>query len=114
MLYRICGHVIKASEMNKAPKGVAEEDMPDKCTRCRIGDGGDVGLKDELRESRETMLAQERALEGMRRHLPGVFGGMCKTTVQSIDERIDELRREWGKEVDCAFGEVEKEGRLEW
>jgi len=87
--------------------------MPERCARCR-GLEND-GLEGGLREAREMMLAQERALEGMRRHLPGVFGGTCRSTVQSIDGRIEELRREWGREVNAAFEELEeKEGRLEW
>ena len=90
--------------------------MPEKCIRCRgSGDSGYGGLEDRLRELKEMREAQEQALEGMRRNLPGVFGGLCRITVQSLDDRIEELRREWGREVDIAFGEVEeKEGRLEW
>ena len=93
--------------------------MPEKCARCRIGDSSgseaEATAEEELMKSRKTMEAREKALEGMRRHLPGVFGGMCRSTVQSVDARIEELRCDWGKEVDVAFGELEeKHGRLEW
>jgi hypothetical protein len=116
MLYRVCGHVIKACEADKAPKGVSEGDMPERCAKCRSGgDGEEGGLDNELSESRRMMEVQKSALEGMRQHLPGVFGGMCRSTVQSVDGRIEELKQEWERETDAAFGEVEeKHGRLEW
>ena len=93
--------------------------MPEKCAQCRIEDSGgseaEAPVEEELRESRKMMEAQERALGGMRRHLPGVFGGMCRSTAQSVNARIEELRCDWGREVDVAFGELEeKHGRVEW
>jgi hypothetical protein len=93
--------------------------MPEKCARCRIGDSSgseaEALAEEEPRGSRKMMDARERALEGMRRHLPGVFGGMCRSTVQSVDARIEELRCDWEREVDVTFGELEeKDGRLEW
>jgi len=113
MLYRTCKHTIKACEVGKAPNAVAVNDMPEKCAKCRLEDGG-VGMN-ELRRSREMLAAQERALMGMKQHLPGIFGGLCRGSVESVDGRIEESRKEWGKEADAAFGEVEeKEGRLEW
>ena len=41
-----------------------------------------------------------------------MFGRMCGSTVESVGGRIEELRREWEKEVDAAFDE--NQGRLEW
>ena len=119
MLYRTCGHVIKSCEVDKAPSGLPEEDMPDKCARCRIGDSTSTEVEgpaeEELREGRKMIEARERALEGMRRHLPGILGGMSRSTVQSVDARIEDLRNDWGMQVDAAFGELEeKHGRLEW
>ena len=78
-------------------------------------EGAEGTVEEESRESKRKMEAQERALEGMRRHLPGVFGGMCRNTVQSVDGRIEGLRRDWGREIDAAFRELEeKEGRRKW
>ena len=77
-------------------------------------DGTEGTVQEDSRERKRKMEAQERALEGMRRHLPRVFGGMCTTTVQSFDGRIEELRRDWGREIDAAIGKLEKEGRREW
>lgn len=92
-----------------------EQDIPERCKRCRIEDGdalAGIGLKEELREM---MLAKERALVGMRTHLPGLFGGMCRSTVESVEERIEEVKKVWERELDAAFGDAEeKEGRLEW
>lgn len=90
--------------------------MPERCAKCRGREVGGNGMLDEqLREGRERMLVQERALEGLRRHLPGVFGGLCRSTVESVDLRIEDLKREWGQKIDVVFGELEeKEGRLDW
>jgi len=111
MLYRECRHVIKACEVGKAPQSLKEEDMPRNCRSCRSDNGGG-GLEEEMRRVRAMLLARERALMGMRTHFPDVFGGMCRSTVESVGGRIEELRREWEKEVDAAFDE--NQGRLEW
>jgi hypothetical protein len=96
--------------VGKSPEIVKDSDMPERCGGCRVKDVG-VG---ELRERMEMMEAQKRALKGMTRCLPGVFGGMCRSTVESDEGRIEEVRREWGREVDAVFEELDKEGRHEW
>ena len=96
--------------------------MPERCRRCRIDDGyAFAGLgcgigMEELRVLREMMAAQERALVGMRNCLrPGIFGGMCKGTVESVEGRIEEVRGLWEREIDAQFEALEeKEGRVEW
>lgn len=52
MLYRACGHVIMACEVQKALQVVEEEGMPESCVGSRSKDGVsgvDSGLRDELR-----------------------------------------------------------------
>ena len=90
--------------------------MPERCAICRdIETGEGSSLHEELREGRERMLAGERALEGLRRHLPSVFGGLCRITVQSVNLRVEELKKEWGEKIDVALGKLEEmEGRLDW
>lgn len=88
--------------------------MPERCRRCRIEDG-DVVAVIGLEELREMMLAKERALVGMRNYLPGIFGNLCKNTVESVEGRIEDVKKEWEREIDVAFGEVEgKDERVEW
>lgn len=54
-------------------------------------------------------MLEERALEGLRMHLPGVFGGMCKKTVESVPERIGELRREFSVKCEKVRREYEEQ-----
>ena len=85
--------------------------MPKKCLVCR----GDGRLEEELRARNERLLMEERALEGLRMHLPSVFGGMCKNTVESVDSRMEDLKREWMVDLDAIYSEFEeKEGRNHW
>jgi len=60
------------------------------------------------------MEAQKQALIGMKHGLKGVFGGICRSTVESVDGRIEEVGREWEWAVDAVCKEMENEGRLEW
>jgi len=84
--------------------------MPEKCLLCR---GGGV-LAEQVRAIRERQVAIQKALEGMRAVLPGLFGvGMCRGTVESIDGRVEESRDEWGEEVAAIYAELERE-RKEW
>ena len=106
-------HVTKAREVVRVPKGSREKEMPEKCLRCRMEDSGNEMTG--LRESREMLEAREQALIDMRIHLPGVFGGVCRGTVESVGERRGQLRRNWKGEIDDVLKEAEdKEGRPEW
>lgn len=113
MLYSECGHIIKPCEVALAPKCVEEKDMPKKCSACR---GGKV-WEQELRMQNEERLAEENVLQGMKVHLPSIFGGMCRDTVE-LDWRIADLRSYWKKEIDGMFGQVhdfeEVEERDKW
>jgi hypothetical protein len=114
MIYRECGHIIKPSDISRAPKCVGEKDMPEKCLACR----GGGRLAQELRMQNERRLAEENALLGMKMHLPSIFGGMCRDTVDSVDWRITEMRSYFKKEIDGMFGSVhdfdESEVRDQW
>jgi len=85
--------------------------MPEECVICR----GCGRLEEELRLRNERLLLEESVLKGLRALLPSVFGGVCRSTVESVDSRIDELRREYRADVDalCSAFE-EKEGRDQW
>jgi hypothetical protein len=76
--------------------------MPASCRRCR-GDSEGNELVGDLRR-KERLMLEESALEGLRMHLPGVFGGTCKKTVESVPERIEELR-----EFSVKCGKVRRE-----
>ena len=102
MVYRGCGHPMKPCDAEKAPKCVAEKDMPEKCLRCRASED----LELELRLKRERQLAEQRALEGMKIYLPVMFGGLARSTVQNVDGRIEDSRDDWRKELDAALSEI--------
>jgi hypothetical protein len=111
MVYRECGHVIKSCDVAQAPKCVPEKDMPAKCLACR----GDRRLKEELRLRKEKRLLEERASQSMKMiNLTRVFGGRCRSTVQSVDWRIAQLRSDWEAEIDALFGDLEQERRYQW
>ena len=113
MLYSECGHIIKPCEVVLAPKCVEEKDMPEKCSSCR---GGKV-CEQELRMQNEERQAEENVLQGMKVHMPSVFGEMCRDTA-GLDWRIADLRSYWKKEIDGMFGQVhdfeEVEERDQW
>lgn len=110
MIYRECGHAIKPCEVERAPKAVSEKDMPEKCGICR---GGGM-LEDLLRVVRERQLAEEKALVGMRIQLPGIFGAFCRTSIQSVDSRIEESRELWKRELDELYAELQQKHREVW
>jgi len=83
--------------------------MPEKCLVCR--ESGKLGQ--ELRLRNERRMLEESALEVLRMHLPSVFGGMCRSRVESVDSRIEELRQEWRADVDALCSSFE-EGRDQW
>lgn len=110
MIYRDCGHTIKPCEVERAPKAVSEEDMPEKCGICR----GEGLLENQLRLARERQLAEERALVGMSIQLPGIFGTFCRTSIQSVDSRIVESREFWKREIDALYAELQQKHREVW
>jgi len=83
--------------------------MPEKCLVCR----GDGVLQEQVRLIRERQLAVQRVLEGLKMHFPGIVGGMCRSTVQSADCRIEQSREEGSKEVAAIYAELEK-NRDQW
>ena len=110
MIYRTCGHAIKPCQITRAPKGVDEEDMPENCVVCRAG--GLLGEQLRLRHERQE--AEQKALEGMRLYLPVIFGGMCRTTVQSVDARSEESKDALRQDIDAVRAELEKGHREQW
>jgi Ni,Fe-hydrogenase III large subunit len=70
-------------------------------------------LAEQVRVIRERQMAIQSALEGMRAVFPGVMGGMCRGTVESVDARIEESIDEWGEEVAAIYAELERD-RNQW
>lgn len=89
MIHPGCGHLIMPHEASTAPPAIQECETPNECLRCR----GDGQVGEILKFATERLEAQERALRGMRTHLPTVFGRSTATSVENIDERIQELRK---------------------
>jgi len=110
MIYRECGHPIKPCEVKQAPKAVSEKDMPMKCIICR---GGSV-LEEQLGIRRERQLAEQRALAGMKIHLPGIFGGLYRSSLQSVDSRIHGSKDDWKREMDKVYAELQRMHRDQW
>jgi hypothetical protein len=111
MVYKECGHAIKAREIESAPECVAESDMPQSCVRCSWSEVAEG----ELRALSERRLAEERALGGLKMYMPGVFGGMARQTSESVDKRIEELRKQWMAEIEAAICKIEeRDGRKQW
>lgn len=92
MIYRGCGHLVRPSPLKKDEmlrievQRVEESDMPDLCRTCR-SDGESEGGR-RWREWHEKSVA---ALMGMKLFLPGVYGRACRETVETVDQRVDEL-----------------------
>jgi hypothetical protein len=110
MVYWGCGHLIRPCDIAWAPRCVGEKDMPEKCLMCR----GSGKLGAELKLRNERRMLEESALEVLRTHLPSVFGGMCRSRVESVDSRIEELRQEWRSDVDALCSSFEEQGRDQW
>jgi hypothetical protein len=88
---------------------VKEEEMPERCVVCKGGTVVESRLQ-RLRERRET---QERALRGIERHLPSVYGEVCWLMVGGVEGRVGLVREAWWKEVDDLRVELERD-RVEW
>jgi len=111
MIYEECGHTIRPCGISRAPSFVEEKEMPKKCFACR---GGGL-VEDVLVMINERRLAEEKILLGMRKCVFGFFDEMCGTTVESVDERIKEVRERWKDAAGAFCRELEeKEGRDQW
>jgi len=87
--------------------------MPNKCVVCR----GSGKLEEELQVRNERRLAEERMLEALRTYLPSmhlIFGGICRSTAESVDGRIEEVKKAWREDVDALCSAEEKGGRIQW
>jgi hypothetical protein len=84
--------------------------MPEKCLICR---GGGV-LEEQLRRMRERQLAGQRALEGMKLRLPVIFGGMCRSTVESVDARVERSKDLCRREMEDLCTELQEQGSDDW
>jgi len=94
-----------------APPGIREDQTPDQCVKCR----GESALAQALRLELEKLQAQERALRGMRSHLPRFFGGVAPRGLCNVEERIAELRKGFAVFHERAWREFEeKERRERW
>lgn len=118
-MYRECGHLINPRDVTNAPACVKEIDMPKNCAVCRRGGG----LEEQLRLRNERKELEESMLESLRTGLPSIFGGSSRSTLDSVDARIEEVRKAWKSDVDdlCkAFQEAlllvfeEREGKTQW
>jgi hypothetical protein len=91
------------------------EEMPEDCIVCRMVEKGEEGLREKLRERNERRMLEENVLEGLR-GLGSVFGGsMCRRTMESVEGRIEEVRREWRGDVEDLCLKFEMgEGRTGW
>lgn len=96
-MYSGCGHPIKPRDVEKAPKPVSKDDMPEKCLVCRTG--GEV--ESQIKVMRERQAAEERALRGLKMYLPGGIGGVRKVAEEDVDERIEESKEVWRKEIEA-------------
>ncbi|KAH8600832.1 hypothetical protein B0O99DRAFT_503067 [Bisporella sp. PMI_857] len=114
MVYSKCGHPIKPCDTFRAPRCVQEKDMPERCLVCRAG--GELAKVLKLMDERRQ--AEERILQGLRMQAlscVGIFGGMCWSSVESIDERVELVKRRWSFAVDALCHDFEeKEGREQW
>jgi hypothetical protein len=84
-----CGHIIMPHKLSTAPPSIPEEETPAKCLRCR----GKGAVAEALRVEQEHLELQEKALRGMKVHLPKFFGTQASTTLGTVDQRIAELRK---------------------
>lgn len=97
-------------------KAVKTEDMPTLCLLCRES----REMEEVVRRAERRLVAEERALEGLR-VLPGLFGGLYKGSgtasgAGSLGERSEMVRDRWKNEMmvlrEGLRGRME--GREEW
>lgn len=86
-------------------KVVSEEDMPDKCPKCRgdeIWERSKGGMVFRYGREREMMVG-ERILERWRREQE-----------RDVPASLEKMKRDWSREIDIAFGTVSEEELDEW
>lgn len=102
-MYQRCGHFIKPCEIEKAPPGLAEPDMPKDCLACSWS-----GI----------MEAEFRAIGERGRIMiepmtcwPGVFEDAYNADGASLDPGLEEIRTKWMSEIYTALRRLEEEDR---
>lgn len=105
IVYQACGHPIRPRGVERAPTPVAEKEMPENCVMCRDDGGGSLGA--QLRAIRGRMVAEEKALEGLK-VLPGLFAGVARP-VSDIDirRRMEESKNFWRNEMERLSTQLE-------
>ncbi|KAJ8068388.1 hypothetical protein OCU04_003948 [Sclerotinia nivalis] len=110
MVYTECGHLIRPCEVTSAPKCVKVADMPKRCLACR-------GLEGELKTEVEMLLkraeAEQRALRAMKLHFPGVWGEMCRETVRTVGNRVEESKEVLKRDIERLCRKYEESGNRE-
>jgi hypothetical protein len=115
MVYRGCGCMIRPRAVRRGltlergegarVKVVSEEDMPDKCPKCRgdeIWERSKGGMVFRYGREREMMVG-ERILERWRREQE-----------RDVPASLEKMKRDWSREIDIAFGTVSEEELDEW
>lgn len=109
MIHDGCGHLIMPHKSSTAPPSIPASETPSHCIHCR--EEGSVATA--LRVEHERLQLQERALEGLRLHLPRFFGSQAATTVSTIDQRILALRKGFALFYERAWRKFEDGDRRE-
>jgi hypothetical protein len=112
IVYRKCGHSIRPWELDRAPTPIAETEMPENCILCEEDGGGAIGA--QLRDIRNRMEAEERALEGLKL-LPGLFGSASRSVRETdLRKRVEESRSFWRQEIERLTAELYQNNRVGW
>ncbi|KAH7310111.1 hypothetical protein BKA65DRAFT_170050 [Rhexocercosporidium sp. MPI-PUGE-AT-0058] len=130
MRYARCGHVVIpksipistswnrdnevgfGSDERPSFEAVKREDMPALCLLCREG----KEMEEVVRMAERRLLAEERALEGLKGVLPGLFGGSLYKGSGDFEQRAAEARERWSSEMRILREGLRErmEGREEW
>jgi len=89
MVHDGCGHIIMPHKLSTAPPSISASETPSHCIQCR----GEGAVAVALRMEHERLQLQEGALEGLRTHLPRLFGSQAAITSRTVDQRISSLRK---------------------
>ncbi|KAK0101028.1 hypothetical protein ONS95_012985 [Cadophora gregata] len=112
------GHadVAMESDSDLRLRAVKAEDMPPLCLLCREG----REMEEVVRRAERRLVAEERALEGLR-VLPGLFGGLYKGSGSTsgpgnLGQRSEEARETWRRDMEVLREGLMKrmEGKEEW
>jgi len=82
--------------------------MPSLCMWCREDE--EDHTKERFKSARERMEKEKSVLLGLKSFLPGIFGVLPISNVESIEERIEEVERRYWREIAME----ESEAREEW